>query len=324
MGSEMCIRDRLYCIDYILSSKSINNYNNIERLTYIGRSIQNILKTLNSELSVLILYLCYRFSVFFLGLLKRIPYRKNPATISRRLQILENNNFIRLVGENEFSREKEVWKYNVSRCSKNPDNADRIKFYTLTDFGKIVVKTFLKEIEEKIKPYIGRINELKDAFLRDLKLLKVRAERTSQKSQYYRCENCGLSFEYQIAVRNQFRCNRCGKPLKPVGGKISYTVSDTLIEGEKMRGEFLSREEKIVLSVFLNLRKAGYEHVQWGDVELECKKYGLDSAAVNKALKSLKNKGFIGDLVKNGVFYFYLTKTSPNPNSKNILGERSL
>ena len=105
-------------------------------------------------------------------------------------------------------------------------------------------------------------------------------------------------------------------------GNILFTVSDTPVREEKEEG--LSREEKIVLSVFLNLRKAGYEYVQWGDVELECKKYGLDPVTVNKTLRSLKDKGFIGDIVKNGVFYFYLSKTPPKPNLNNILGERSL
>jgi len=105
-------------------------------------------------------------------------------------------------------------------------------------------------------------------------------------------------------------------------GNILFVVSDTPVREEKEEG--LSREEKIVLSVFLNLRKAGYEYVQWGDVELECKKYGLDPVTVNKTLRSLKDKGFIGDIVKNGVFYFYLSKTPPKPNLNNILGERSL
>jgi len=204
-------------IDYIIASQSINNSNNnIERLTYIGKSIQNILKTLNSELSDLILYLGFKFSVFFCGLIKRIPYRISTATISRRLQLLANNNFIRLVGDNEFLREKEVWKYSVSRYSKNPTNAERIKFYTLTDFGQLVVKTFLNEIEDKIKPFIGRINELRDAFLRDLKLVRAEAKRMPQKAQWYRCDFCGRSYAYEIAVKNHFRCIKCKKPLKPV------------------------------------------------------------------------------------------------------------
>ncbi|MHA1581638.1 MAG: hypothetical protein ACTSYM_03950 [Candidatus Baldrarchaeia archaeon] len=222
-------------------------YNNIIYVvSEIEDSIKSIKKTLESKIAVFILYLGYKLPLFYLNLVKKLVPEVSKYQISSVLNVLEASGLIRKVGKDEFLEQKLPFLTVINQNSKSPLNAERVRFYVLTDRGKKFVKIFKDHIESMIESYLPRIKDYKYVIRKTHRRLETEAKRKLQKSQYYRCDSCGFSFPYEMAVRNHFRCNRCGKPLKPVGGNISYTVSDTLIEGEKMREEFLSREEKIV------------------------------------------------------------------------------